>query len=182
MPKVFIEPDGLLYEPDLETGHDRVVPASLLTEVCVGWWPPAVRTRYGEYLFVPASMMPQLADLAEGNGVPFVDRDDVWSWLLEPYLDTEYTLEDEARTARSFERCGLGAQEVAALRARVEANMNGLTFATWEWTHYGLADVLSVMRGERDYAQFRIQAFAIADRGTARVSTRQEFMRFAPKQ
>jgi hypothetical protein len=60
--------------------------------------------------------------------------------------------------------------------------MCGLTVATWEWVHYGLADVLSVMRRERDYAQFRIQAFAIADRGAAKVTTRQEFMRFAPKE
>ncbi|HEX5752360.1 MAG TPA: hypothetical protein VFZ09_39510 [Archangium sp.] len=40
------------------------VPAEALGEVCVGWFPPAVRTREGEYLFVPAEQAGELVDFA----------------------------------------------------------------------------------------------------------------------
>jgi hypothetical protein len=182
---VLIEPHQLRYQVNpsglFQRARERVVPASTLTEVCCGWWPPTVRTREGEYLFVPATQMRQLADFAEANGVAFVDREDLWTWVLEPFLDTEFSDDDTERVVALLERGGLPRDELRRLRARVEGPMLELTAITWEWQHYGLADVLTAMANAPDFDDFRREAFALADRATGKVVDRAEFLRFAPK-
>jgi hypothetical protein len=182
---VLIEPHALRYQSTpsglFKRARERLIPASTLAEVCCGWWPPTLRTRDGEYLFVPATQMHQLADFAQANGVPFVDREDLWTWVLEPFLDTEFSAEDTERVVALLERGGLPRDELRRLRERVEGRMLELTAVTWEWQHYGLADVLAAMATAPDFDVFRREAFALADRGRVKVVDRAEFLRFAPK-
>jgi hypothetical protein len=179
---LFVEPDGLLLEPDPFSRARRIVPAQLITQVCIGWWPSSVRLSSGEYLFVPQRLMRQLADLAQAHQVPFVHRADLWSWILEPFLDTEFSLEARARTLELLEQNRVEEAELEAIRARVGERMMTMTTVSWEWNHYGLFDVLCAMRaqGESRFAAFKAEAFAIADRGLVTSGTKDEFLAFAP--
>jgi hypothetical protein len=50
--------------------------ASAITEICVGWAPPALRTIEGEFVFVAAPRVRLLAEFATRYEIPFVRRED----------------------------------------------------------------------------------------------------------
>ncbi|MCY1075326.1 hypothetical protein [Archangium lansingense] len=158
------------------------IPAEALSEVCVGWFPPAVRTREGEYLFVPAAQAQELADFASRHGIPFVRRNDVWSFILEEFLDTEFSPELQEGALRYLESNGVSRAETQAMRERVGKRMLALTTLTWEWQHYGLYDVLSAMRPFTfitggSFSRFYEESMRLADRGGVLPTTREEFSR-----
>lgn len=158
------------------------VPHEALQEVCVDWIPPTVRTREGEYLFIEATQARELADFADRHGVPFVRRTDVWSLILEEFLDTEFSPQVQEGTLRLLEENGVSRAEVQAIRERVGKRMLVLTAITWEWTHYGLYDVLIAMRprlfgSRRAFEQFTQEAMRLADRGHVQPATREDFLR-----
>ena len=102
------EPGALVLEgyPFPRGGRPARIPTEALSEVCVGWFPPAVRTREGEYLFVPAEQARELADFASQHVIPFVRRNDVWSVILEEFLDTEFSPELQEGTLRYLRATG----------------------------------------------------------------------------
>lgn len=182
--RIHFESGALVLEgyPFPRGGRPARIPAEALGEVCVGWFPPTVRTREGEYLFVPAEQASALADFASQHGIPFVQRNDVWSLILEEFLDTEFPPELQEGTLRLLESNGVSRAETKAMRERVGKRMLALTVATWEWQHYGLYDVLSVMRPftfttGSSFSRFYEEAMRLADRGGVQPATREEFSR-----
>jgi hypothetical protein len=166
-------------------GRPARIPVEALGEVCVGWFPPTVRTREGEYLFIPAAQARELADFASRHGLPFVRRDDLWSFILEEFLDTEFPPDLQEGTLRYLESRGVSRAETQAMRERVGKRMLALTSVTWEWQHYGLYDVLSVMRPFTfttggSFARFYEEAMRLAERGGALPATREDFLRCFP--
>lgn len=154
-------------------------------EVCVGWFPPTVRTREGEYLFIPAEQARELADFASQHGIPFVRRDDLWSFILEEFLDTEFPPESQEATLRYLERNGVSRAETRAMRKLVGKRMLARTALSWEWQHYGLYDVLDAMRPFTfttgwSFARFYDESMRLADRGSTRPETEEEFLRSFP--
>ena len=139
--------------------------------------PPEVRLHRGETLFVSAQPREELRAFCEGNGVPVRRRPDVWGDLLEPFLDTEFRPEDDARTAARLARVGLDAATVAGIRADVGDAMVAYNFDSglWDWVHLGLSDLLQarsgVLAGERfrlppdEYDEFYWKSMFIADLG-----------------
>lgn len=165
---------------------ERLIPWGEVTEVCVGWAPPAVRVRSGEYLFVPATRVEALATHAAAHGVPFVERRDLWSLILDPFLDTEHGPEWDEKLLQNLEAEGVTRAETLALRQDLERPMLSLTAATWEWVHYGLFDALLVKRpatplGRADFEAFCARAFALADRGSFQSSTAERLLAMFPK-
>jgi hypothetical protein len=178
------EPGALVLEGYPFPRGDRParLPAEALGEVCAGWFPPAVRTREGEYLFVSAEQAGELADFASQHGIPFVRRNDVWSFILEEFLDTEFPPELQEGTLRFLESNGVSRAETQAMRELVGPRMLALTAVTWEWQHYGLYDVLDVMRPFTfttgwSFSRFYEEAMRLADRGGVRPATREDFLR-----
>ena len=166
-------------------GRPSRIPARALSEVCVGWSPPTVRTHEGEYLFVPATHARELADFASQYTVPFLRRVDVWSLVLEEFLDTGFTPEQQEATLRRLEETGVSRAETRAMRERVADRMLAFTAITWEWVHYGLYDVLSVMKSstfflDRSFPRFYEEAMRLAERGDTRPSSREELLRGFP--
>jgi hypothetical protein len=154
----------------------RTIAWAEIGEVCVGWTPPAVRLSAGEYVFVPATRVGALAEHARQKGVPFVDRYDVWSLILDPFLDTEHGGDWDERLLLNLESQGISRAETLAIRAELESPMLSLTAATWEWAHYGLFDALLVKRpltplGRDAFRAFCARAFALADRGQTKASS-----------
>lgn len=52
---------------------------------------PEIRTDDGEMVFVSKADESQLAEFADRNGIPVVQRPDVWPRHLEPFLDAKWT-------------------------------------------------------------------------------------------
>jgi hypothetical protein len=176
------EPGALVLEcyPFPRGSRPARVPSEALGEVCVGWLPPAVRTREGEYLFVPAEQAGELADFASRHGIPFVRRNDVWSFILEEFLDTEFPPELQEGTLRFLESNGVSRAETQAMRALVGKRMLTLTAMSWEWQHYGLYDVLSAMRPFTfttgwSFSRFYEESMRLAERGAVLPSDREAF-------
>jgi len=139
--------------------------------------PPELRTNDGETLFVTAVQQDELRVRAEAAGVVVVRGPDVWSLLLEPFLDTTF---DPPRIEYRNDRLDvLGVS--AARRERIHARFGPLMVSynidsgLWDWTHLGLCSFLSAVNGNlvpdarlvpRPACQVRLYrwAMAIADR------------------
>jgi hypothetical protein len=155
-----------------------IYPSSLLgydtiREVLPDMAPPEVRTHRGEVLFISAVQKEQLRAAAEQHGLPIVTRVDIWDFILEPFLDTEYSEEDQARTLQILQENGIDSQRCEALRSRVGAAMYRYNFATmlWEWVHLGLYDLLLAIQDDLNWTlsggieAFYWEAMSIAEQG-----------------
>ena len=175
-----VELDSLVIEICPLGGPVRAVPAETLSEIMVGWYPPTVRTKTGEYIFIEAVKAAQLADLGTRFNVPFVRRHDVWSDILEPFLDTQMSAQDQVRSFERLEKSGLTRAQVEAIRAQHTAGMLGLTALTWEWFHYGMCDLFEVTKAKYR-SQFVKDVYGIADKGSTTPVGVNEFLRLHSK-
>jgi hypothetical protein len=131
-------------------------PASVRTEPVilrpwiVGWSattaPPSLWLESREVLFVHAEQKAELASWCAEHRVPELKPVDVWSLLLEPYLDTEFSADDDARVNDQLASVGLDAREVAALRKRVGSRMLTYNALLWEWIYLGQFDLLQAFQ------------------------------------
>lgn len=139
-------PEGLTFRKypfhGASVREQPLVPISAIAEVIPDWLPPAIMTNDGEFLFIDTTLKEPLVAWAEGHGLPLVNRQDPWEYLLDPFLDTEYTQEADLRDRALLAEMGISDAETTAWRARVSGRMEALTVASWEWVHYGLYDVL----------------------------------------
>lgn len=117
--------------------------------------PPTIRVGE-ELIFVPATMNTELAEFAAVNHIPVVDRKDIWDWLMDPYLDTEYDEEKQERLNELLASYGLTKEKVLAIREEVEVQILKFNTMFKEWFHLGALDVLCAMRPTYDAAQFAV--------------------------
>jgi hypothetical protein len=104
--------------------------------------PPEVRLRSGEVLFVPATQRDRFTAVVADRRIPIEYRVDVWSLILEPFLDTEFSSEDQERTLDRLQACGIPREETIAIRRRVGPAMMRYNAIHWDWAHLGLMDLL----------------------------------------
>jgi hypothetical protein len=119
-------------------------------------YPPTIKVG-NELLFVSAKQKDELIKFVADNNIKTVDRLDIWSWILEPFLDTEFTAETDQRLTTLLEDYGLTADIVKSIRAEVETQMLKYNFDTmlWEWGGLGVSDVLRAMRTKYNKEQYR---------------------------
>lgn len=110
-----------------------------------------------DIIFVSAEKKEELKKFAERNNIKLTEHSWNWDWILEPYLDTEFTQENEQRVLKRLEENGIEKQEVDQIRAEVGEQMYKYNFDTmlWDWCSLGLTDVLSAMRAKYDKSKFR---------------------------
>ncbi len=180
---VRIEPDALVLDDyPLPRGQRAPrVPAKELVEVEVGWFPPAVLTKEGEFLFVAAPQAQALHDFAQRHRIPFVRRLDVWSLLLEPFLDTGQAPEASERTLKVLEENEVPRKEAAQVREALKFRMLMLAAVTWEWVHFGMFDALSQMKGFPflegwSFDRFYEYAMSLGGRGQTSPATGEQFL------
>jgi predicted metal-dependent HD superfamily phosphohydrolase len=133
-----IFPDHLAGDPHL---GDRVAPREI-AELRMNRWPPEVVLRDGRIGFVSPRRRRDLEHFGRLHGIPFVERDDLWSLLCEEFLDTEFDETHRHATMRVLAENGMPEDEVDAIRNFIRWEMLARTVATWEWVHYGLLDLL----------------------------------------
>lgn len=160
-----LHPRHLAGDPHL---GGEIVP-SRVRELRLDRWPPEVVTVDGRIGFVHATHRRDLENFGRLHGIPVVTRDDVWSLLAEPFLDTEFDPPQQAQTLQRLAENGIDEAETRAIRARIGPRMLAYTAITWEWVHYGLVDVLLVLpASDRPWAE-AISNRAIERKREARV-------------
>lgn len=81
----------------------------------------------------------------------------IWEWILEPFLDTEYTADIHQRSTLYLESYGLDPEYVHSIRNEVHEQMMSYNFDTmlWEWCSLGATDVLKAMQAKYNKEAFR---------------------------
>jgi hypothetical protein len=159
--------------------HGRVACASI-RDVDPTAGPLEIRTNNGETLFVSAEQSADFQDWVTTMRLPIVRRIDAWHLLLEPFLDTDFTTEQQEQTLAALAGIGLSRSEVMQIRRSVEHSMWAYNSIFWDWAHLGLFDVLSAMNRlsishrlfRKRYNAFYWSAMELADRGHSFIAER----------
>lgn len=120
----------------------QVLQPSDIAAVMLQSSPPELLLKTGEIMFGSAHDGLVLERFAILHNIPLLQREDVWSWLCAPYVDTEFTPEDAARNAQILVQRGFDEHEVAAIRARIGKRMLRNNAVAWEWVSLNFFDVL----------------------------------------
>ncbi|HDZ06412.1 hypothetical protein LCGC14_0520770 [marine sediment metagenome] len=110
-----------------------------------------------DIVFITSEKKEALKQFTEVNDIKLIPHSWNWDWLLEPYLDTEFTKENEDRCLAQLIKNGFAKEEVDAIRKEVEKQMYAYNFDTmlWDWCSLSLSDVLSAMRAKYTKEDFR---------------------------
>jgi hypothetical protein len=141
---VELAPESIVFHtypfPGARVHPSGAVPWSEVVEVDPDGFPPEIRLA-GETLFISGDRAIELRREAAAHGVPVASRVDVWGLLLEPFLDTTFSLAEEERTLAAIERIGIPRREAKRIRKRVEGRMLAYNAICWEWVHLGMWDL-----------------------------------------
>jgi len=110
-----------------------------------------------ELIFISREDKEHLRQFTTVNDIRIIERSWVWNWIVEPFLDTEFTKEDQLRLDGLLLNYGLDGKKVEALKEEVKEQMLKYNFDTmlWEWVDLDLFDLLSAMRVKYDKEKFR---------------------------
>jgi len=156
--------------------HGRIE-CSAIRDVDPSAGPLEIRTRNGETLFVSAEQSYVFHDWITNSQLPVVRRVDAWALILEPFLDTEFTPEQQEQTLAALGDIGIPRTDAMRIRRSVERAMLAYNFVHWDWVHLGLFDVLTATRQgpswlalshrlfRKRYNDFYWSAMEMADRG-----------------
>jgi hypothetical protein len=126
-----------------------------IINICIKSAPPTIRIG-NELIFISAEHRQELSAFADRNKISLSDRVELWDWILEPFLDTEFTDEHKESLYNLLEKYELSRQTVDNLRETVKEQMMKYNFDTmiWEWGMFGALDVLQAMRPKLNAADF----------------------------
>jgi hypothetical protein len=142
------------------------ITAQDIVNVCIKSAPPTIRVG-NELIFIPAEHKKDIELFATRNKISLFDRVELWDWILEPFLDTEFANKHKEKLYNLLEKYDLTRQAVDDLRETVKEQMMKYNFDTmlWEWVMFGALDVLQAMRpklNSLDFDLFYKQVMEIA--------------------
>lgn len=151
----FLKIENYPFEPSIAFGR-ATFSADQIDDISYKHFQPTIRINE-ELTFLSAQYRKELEAFAAYNTIKVVKRPFIWEWILEPFLDTEYTKETDLRLMALLGNYGLTTDEVRSLRAEVETQMYKYNFDTmlWEWTGLNASDVLRAMRTKYNKVQFK---------------------------
>ena len=111
-----------------------------------------------ELIFISAAHKGKLTQFAAINNIPIIQHPLIWNWILEPFLDTEFSSENELKLNHLLAQYGLTEIEISDIRSRVEEQMLKYNFDTmlWNWTDFSAIDVLFAMRPKLLDDEFKV--------------------------
>lgn len=127
------------------TQKRRTISTADIVEV-IDWFPPTIRMKDDEFLMVSRGHFDELTAFCDAHDIRFESRYDAWSDLLEPFLDTELSFPTRKNIFRRLTEAGFSKPEIRAIRKKISRRMWQYTYASWEWQHYGMYDLLHIMR------------------------------------
>lgn len=157
------------FEPSVAFGRDTFI-ARELKDVDIKAYPPNIHIG-DELIFIHAGKREELEKFANRNGIQIVQRPVIWDWILEPFLDTEFTKETEIQFFKNLAEFGLSEEDVNGIRSEVSEQMIKYNFDSmlWEWASLGALDVLNAIRPIYNEVQFdafykRVMQIALRDK------------------
>ena len=144
---------------------EKVISANEINAISWDSYPPLIRIE-NEVIFISRENAEELRRFVERNEIEIFESSRSWDWLLEPFLDTEYTGETDQRIISLLKENGINKEEIYIIRNEVKEQMMKYNFDTmlWEWGCLGLQDVLSAMRlkySKQDFIDFYRRAMEI---------------------
>ncbi len=142
----FIKIENYAFEPSIAY-RQSIFKTDQIDDIDFIAYPPTFRVG-DELIFLTAEKKVELEEFAKKNNIKTVERSWIWTWILEPFLDTEYTIETDERLTKLIVSYGLTTDQVKSLRAEVKTQMLKYNFDTmlWEWGGFDASDVLRAMR------------------------------------
>ena len=172
MGEAAITPEGI-HLRDYPFAPSVVHPERLLTPAdiaSVTFGTPLLLQVGDDFVFVSREREAALRVFAKAHRIPERPVNYNWSFLLDPYLDTDSDDDDRARGELRLTASGIPPAEVAAIRDEVGGPMAYYNFGlmVWEWTFFTLYDVVCVMHAcvrPAAFADFYARATAVERRG-----------------
>lgn len=118
-------------------------------------FPPEIRTNKNEVLFISAEQKDELNDFAKMNQIPEIEKADIWSILLDPFLDTEISEERKRKLIEELINLGLTEDKIQEIWSQVSEQMYKYNQWLWEWVHFSHYDLLSAMQDGLTQAEYR---------------------------
>lgn len=142
------------FEPSIAYRQTKFM-SNQIVDIDLKATPPTIKIQ-DELIFLTAEKKADLEKFAYQNNIKIIERQGIWEWILEPFLDTGFTVETDHRLTKQLEKYGLSDNQVKALRSEVEMQMFKYNFDTmlWEWASLGASDVLMAMRTKYDEEKF----------------------------
>ena len=161
----FLQIDDYPFQPSIAYGQTKIF-VDTIDEIDIESYPPTIKVK-DELIFLTSEKKDELKAFARRNDLRTVKRPDIWGWILEPFLDTEFTKETDERLTRLLTEYGLTKETVDLIRKEVKTQMLKYNFDTmlWEWGGLGAEDVLKAMRtkyAEEDFTEFYDKVMKIA--------------------
>lgn len=153
------------FTPSIAFG-DKIFLASDIKSLDLESAPPTLQIG-SELIFISAEHKDKLKHFATQNNIPIIQQPPIWNWILEPFLDTEFTNEHELRLNNLLAQYGLTELEITAIRNRVKEQMLKYNFDTilWNWTDFNAIDALFAMQPkltDTDFKSFYNEVMRIA--------------------
>lgn len=151
----FLKIENYLFEPSIAYGQ-KIFKPDQIDDIDSKSYPPTIRVG-DELIFLPREKKDELEEFAKRNNIQTIERPMIWCWILEPFLDTEFTTETDERLTKLLDSYGLTIDKVKSLRTEVETQMLKYNFDTmlWEWGGFDASDVLRAMRTKYDKDEFK---------------------------
>lgn len=148
--------ENYLFEPSIVC-KKKTFNSSDIIDINLHSAPPTLRIE-DEIIFVSALKKQELEQFAITNDIPMIERPLIWSYILEPFLDTEFTDENKHQINKILAKYGLAENEVEQLREEVEEQMMKYNFDTmlWNWIDLNEYDVLLAMQAKYSKYEFKL--------------------------
>ncbi|MFV0482001.1 MAG: hypothetical protein ACK5LP_08450 [Campylobacteraceae bacterium] len=151
----FIVIESYPFEPSVAY-KQTIFKAFEIENVDINYTPSTIKVE-NDLIFIPAFLREELKTFAQNNKISIIKRELIWDFILEPFLDTEFSEEQKEKTFKYLNGFGLDKNAVQSLRDEVSSQMYKYNFDTmlWEWINLSLFDVLSAMRAKYDKKDFK---------------------------
>lgn len=151
----FLKIENYPFEPSIAS-EQKIFKIEQIEDIDFKSYPPTFRVGK-ELIFLTSEKKVELEEFAKRNNIKTIERPMIWGWILEPFLDTEFTKETDERLAKLLESYDLATDKVRSLRTEVETQMLKYNFDTmlWEWGGFDASDVLRAMRTKYNKKEFK---------------------------
>lgn len=140
------------FEPSI-VYPEKTLPAKDIKAICYSY--PITLKIENEFIFISREQLEAIQIFVANNNISIIEQNWNWSWLLQPYLDTEYTAEDDEKITNLLIENGFSKQEISKIRNEIEQQMYKYNSILWEWIDLNLLDVLQAMRVKYNKEKFR---------------------------
>ncbi len=127
-----------------------------ITSITLSSNPPKLHYQ-DDWIFIPDEYEEELEKFIKNNKITVTKENYTWSFILEPFLDTEFSEESKESRLQCLEELGVDRLEVQKIREQVSEQMYKYNFDTflWEWCSLNLLDVLLAMSVKYNQEEFR---------------------------